>query len=73
MYELLAAERIATYQREAEQDRRFHFEAAQPASVEAPAAEATGLVRAGSAPSTRRALGAAFVGLAAIGALRWRR
>ncbi len=73
MYEWLATDRIATYHREAEQDRRSRVEAAQPGSVDAPAATATGLAAAGRAPSSRRALAAAFVGLAAIGALRWKR
>lgn len=71
MYEWLATERIASYQREAAQDRRFRLDTAQPSSVEAPVARATGpLDHRGGAPSTRRALAAAFVGLAAIGALR---
>ena len=67
MYEWMATERIARYQREAEQDRRSRSNAVQPGRAEAPAATAT------DATSSRRALTAAFVGLAAIGALRWRR
>jgi len=75
MYEWMANERIATYQREASLDRRG-LEAAEPRPDEKPAAGAMipGSRDTGSARpmmrSGRRALAAAFVGLAAIGVLR---
>ncbi|HEV2439513.1 MAG TPA: hypothetical protein VGX97_05575 [bacterium] len=72
MYEWLATERIATYQREAARDRQLRDSEADQAArprIEAPSAVITGT----AAPSTRRALAAAFVGLAAFGGFRWRR
>jgi len=74
MYELLATERIASYQREAALDRLLRVDKIAPSRGEAPQATVTGTPGAhNAAHSTRRALAAAFVGLAAFGALRWRR
>jgi hypothetical protein len=66
MYELLANERLATYRREAEQDRRLRLAEAQPRGIEPPSEMTT------AAPSSRRALAAAFLGLVALGAFRRR-
>lgn len=78
MYEWMASERIAIYQREAALDR-LRFDAAKPRRGEAPAAVAmtcgavdTPGARSG-VPSGRRALAAAFVGFAAMAVLRRRR
>ena len=77
MYELLATERIASYQREAARDRQLRDSEADQAArrrIETPSAAGAGAAGAQhAAPSTRRALAAAFVGLVAMGALRWRR
>jgi len=87
MYELMAEERFARYRAEAEHDRQLAQVAAQHrgrtnAAERADARQGLGAA-ASSTPSgqagptrpagTRRALAAAFVGLAAIGALRRRK
>lgn len=64
VYEWLAAERIALYHQEAARDRRRR-EAARP--------EIVGRAFRREQAPTRRALAAAFIGLAAIGVLRRRR
>ena len=64
MYELLANERLATYRREAELDRRLRLAEAQSRGIEMPSTVTA------SAPSSRRALAAAFLGLVALGAFR---
>jgi hypothetical protein len=66
MYEWMANDRLATYRREAEQDARLRLAEAQPRGTETPPAVTT------AAPSSRRALAAAFLGLMALGALRRR-
>lgn len=78
MYEWLANERIATYRREASQDR-LGLDAARPRRDEKPAPVAssggTPEIRGAQneVPAGRRALAAAFVGLAAMSVLRRRR
>jgi MYXO-CTERM domain-containing protein len=67
MYEWLANERIAAYRREAAQDGRLRLVAAPPRRPETPSPTRT------AAPSSRRALAAGFIGLAAFGMLRRRR
>jgi hypothetical protein len=64
MYEWLANERLATYRREAEQDGRLRLAEAQPRGIETPSTVTA------AAPSSRRALAAAFLGLVALGAFR---
>ena len=66
LYELLANERIAQYQREAAEDRRLRAGVVEERPIKAPAAVTTG------ARSGRRALGASLLGLAAMGLLRRR-
>jgi hypothetical protein len=66
IYEWLANERIAAYRREAALDGRLRV-ALTPARPETPSTART------AAPSSRRALAAAFIGLAAFGMLRRRR
>ena len=65
VYELLANERIAEYHREAAVDRQLRSGLVEGRAVKAPAAEA-------AARSRRRALGASFLGLAAMAVLRRR-
>lgn len=87
MYELMAEERFARYRAEAEHERQLAQFAARPRGRRN-AAERAGARQGLGAPAsftpsgqadparpagTRRALAAAFVGLAAIGALRRRR
>lgn len=72
MYELIAKERIASYQREAARDRQLRDSEADQAArrrTETPSA----VITRAAAPSTRRALAATLVGLAAFRALHWRR
>lgn len=69
IYELMANERIATYRREAALDRRA-VNAAEHSREKAPAAP--GNVES-NVPLGRRALAAAFVGLVAGAASRWKR
>lgn len=66
MYEWMANERLTAYRREAEQDARLRLVEAQPRGIETPPTVTT------TAPSSRRALAAAFLGLVALGALRRR-
>jgi hypothetical protein len=66
IYEWLANERIAAYRREAAQERRLRLVAAAPRPEKTPSTART------AAPSSRRALAAAFIGLAAFGMLRRR-
>jgi hypothetical protein len=87
MYELMAEERYARYRAEAEHDRQLAQFAAQRRGRTNAAARTGARQGLGAAASftpsgqagparptgTRRALAAAFVGLAAIGALRRRR
>lgn len=66
VYELLANERIAQYQREAALDRQARSGVVEKRPINAPAALTT------SARSRRHALGASFLGLAALAVLRRR-
>ncbi|MHB8730338.1 MAG: hypothetical protein ACYDAB_00900 [bacterium] len=66
MYEWLANEKITSYQREAAEDQRLRLAETQPRFV-TPSTMTTPV------PSSRRALAAAFVGLAAMGVLRHKR
>jgi hypothetical protein len=66
VYELMANERIAQYQREAAEDRRLRSGVVEERRIKGPAAVTTG------ARSGRRALGASFLGLAALAVLRRR-
>ncbi|HEV2282816.1 MAG TPA: hypothetical protein VGX75_10580 [bacterium] len=67
MYEWLANDRIAAYRREAAQDRRLRLVPAAPRRPEKTPSTARTV-----APSSRRALAAAFIGLAVFGMLRRR-
>ncbi|HEV2359796.1 MAG TPA: hypothetical protein VGZ23_19575 [bacterium] len=78
MYEWLATERLASYRREAERDRRASSAARQDVlarrgGAERPAHAAAGRPSSWEWVPTRRVLAATFIGLAAIGALRRRR
>jgi hypothetical protein len=74
MYEWMANERIATYRREAAQDRRRRLlEAIEARRSGKPAAATDPLGAREAGPFTRRAVAAAFVGLAGVAALRRRR
>jgi hypothetical protein len=66
VYELLANERIAQYQREAAQDRQLRSGVVEAHPIKAPAAVTPG------GRSSRRALGASFLGVAAMAILRRR-
>lgn len=82
MYELMAAERAAQYLREAEDDRRLHRvmgnpqpekDVARAVAAQADWDEAPVIPNRPRPAASRRALAGAFLGFAAIGALRWRR